>query len=196
MPPHPATHSVFAVSSTRAAQYPLNPASGCTPCRLGLLAAALGDGSVRVWAVPHPEAAAAHATPPPQQHSAPLVVSLPAVASAASAALGGSMPSVLDWLPAKPHDLLAVGGWDGSVAILRLDPSQAEAAAGANGGGGGGGGAMHGLQLLSYFHADVLPLRALRWVPPAACAASLDSLGRQLIATGGHEGALRVWDLR
>lgn len=159
-------------------------------CRLGVLAAALGDGSVRVWAVPHPQAAVAAAASG-QQQSEPLVLSLPPVAAASCAALGGSMASVVEWLPAAPHDLLAVGCWDGSVAVLRADPGQA-----AGSSGGGGGDAMHGMQLLSHFFADVLPLRALRWAPPAACAATLDSLGRHLILTGGHEGALRVWDLR
>ncbi|KAL4458983.1 hypothetical protein ABPG75_013848 [Micractinium tetrahymenae] len=169
--------------------------------RLGLLAAALGDGSIRVWAVPRPQAVAAQAAQQQQQQQGgPLVLSLPPVAAASSAALGGSMPNVVDWLSAAPHDLLAVGSWDGSVAVLRLVPGQAAPAGAGSGGGGGpadgGAGSMHGLQLLSHFSADVLPLRVLRWAPPAACAAALDSLERQLVVTGGHEGALRVWDLR
>ena len=167
---------------------------------------------MRVWAVPHPHApqvqAAAGAAP-----GQPLVLSLPPVAALASAALGGSMPSVVDWLPAAPHDLLLVGCWDGSVAVLRMAPEQPVPPAqqqqqqqqqeqqqqqqqGGPGSSGGGGAGMHGLELLAHFSADVLPLRALRWVPPAACAAAVDGLERCLFMTGGHEGVLRVWDVR
>ena len=180
--------------------------------RLGLIAAALGDGSLRVWPVPHPRALG-QLRPQGQPAGAPLVVALPPVAAASSAALGGSMPSVVEWLPAAPHDLLAVGCWDGSVALFKLSPGQprpqAQApgsggnasgsggdAGGAGGGGGGGSSSMFGLELLCQFSADALPLRTLRWLPPGACSETIDLLHRHILLTGGNEGVLRLWDLR
>ena len=170
--------------------------------RLGLLAAALGDGSMRVWAVPHPQTVARD-----QQQAGgavhPVLLTVPPVAAITSAQLGGSMPCLVDWLPAAPHDLLLVGCWDGSVALLKLTPGQQPqppAASGSGGasssGGGMGSRGMSGLQLLSHFNADLLPLRALRWMPPAACRSATDMLHRHVFLTGGHEGTLRVWDIR
>lgn len=170
--------------------------------RLGLLAAALGDGSMRVWAVPHPQTVARD-----QQQAGgavhPVLLTVPPVAAITSAQLGGSMPCLVDWLPAAPHDLLLVGCWDGSVALLKLTPGQQPqppAASGSGGasssGGGMGSRGMFGLQLLSHFNADLLPLRALRWMPPAACRSATDMLHRHVFLTGGHEGTLRVWDIR
>ncbi|EFN53310.1 hypothetical protein CHLNCDRAFT_136985 [Chlorella variabilis] len=193
-------------------------AAGCAAV-LGLVAAALGDGSVKVWPVPHPQAVQQlrpAATPAPAAD--PLVVSLPPVAACSSAALGGSLPCVVEWLPAPPHDLLAVGCWDGSLALFKLTPGQPrpqqngglqpqqqqqqhqhqQVDSGSSGGGRGssGGGGMHGLELLSHFSADALPLRAVRWVPAAACGGTIDMLHRHILLTAGHEGCLRVWDLR
>jgi len=161
---------------------------------------------LRVWPVPHPQAARARQQQQQQQQQqaeGPLVLSVPPVAFASSAALGGSMPSVVDWLPAAPHDLLAVGCWDGSVALFRLLPNQPAQpvgpAAGSSTNGTGSTSStsgMYGMELLCHYFADVLPLRALRWVPPAACQSTVDGLERYLILTGGHEGTLRLWDLR
>ena len=190
-----------------------NPASssssgGDTLPRLGLLAAALGDGSLRVWAVPHP-AAAAQLRPQgraaSEAASGLLVLSMPPVATANSAALGGSMPSVVDWLPAAPHDLLAVGCWDGSVAVFKLAPGQQQRQQQQGGGASGGSNGiasessssqLFGLELLCHFSADVLPLRSLRWLPPGPPDGTIDLLHRHILLTGGNEGVLRLWDLR
>lgn len=83
---------------------------GLAACRLGLLAAALGDGTVRVWAVPHPAAVQQQlgsGGSTGQAGQAPLV-SLEPIALLSSRQLGGSMPACIDWLPSKPHDLLLV----------------------------------------------------------------------------------------
>lgn len=83
-------------------------------CRLGLLAAALGDGTLCIWAVPHPRLVQQRYSTSAVCGSAPFnglnppVVDVPPVAVISSRDLGGSMPSVMDWLPAKPHDLLLV----------------------------------------------------------------------------------------
>ena len=88
--------------------------------RLGLLAAALGDGSLRVWSVPQPNSLRQRLTA-----DQPPVVSLQEVALLGSECLTGSLPAVVEWLPAPPHDLLLVGCWDGTVAVLRLLPAAA-----------------------------------------------------------------------
>jgi hypothetical protein len=186
--------------------------SGTLP-RLGLLAAALGDGSVQVWAVPHPGA-----VPPPAGAGAPAVVRPLPVASLVAAQLGGSLPAVVDWLPSAPFDKLLVGCWDGSVAVLRLNPSaggpaaataQAQwlAAAGAAAGAGGAAPELAaltppppppplGMDLLAHFPADTLPLRAARWAPPGAPYLTLEDPHRLTFLTAGHEGAVKVWDAR
>ena len=121
--------------------------------RLGLLAAALGDGSMRVWAVPHPQTVA--------------------------------------------RDQQQAGGAVHPVPRQQPQPPAASGSGGASSSGGGmGSRGMSGLQLLSHFNADLLPLRALRWMPPAACRSATDMLHRHVFLTGGHEGTLRVWDIR
>ncbi len=164
------------------------------PPRLGLLAAALGDGAVRVYAVPQPRAlaaaagvAAAGAAPPP-----PLLLHLAPVAALGVARLGlGALPSLVDWLPAAPHDLLLVGCWDGSVAVARLAPSAGRAP-------GPGGVAAGGAELLAHFPADTLPLRAARWAPARGGGAprAADLAHRHVFLTAGHEGSLKIWDAR
>ena len=39
-----------------------------------------------------------------------------------SGAAGGALASCVAWLPQPPHDLVAVGHWDGSCALWRLLP--------------------------------------------------------------------------
>ncbi len=40
----------------------------------------------------------------------------------AAGAVGGALASCVAWLPQPPHDLVAVGHWDGSCALWRLLP--------------------------------------------------------------------------
>ena len=91
-------------------------------CRLGLLAVALGDGTMQVLAVPHPGALATgqpRARPPEQPASGaggvptedvPAVVELRPVAAAA-VLKGSPVPSSVEWLPLEPHDRLLVRAW-------------------------------------------------------------------------------------
>ncbi len=89
--------------------------------RLGTLAAVLGSGEVQLLSVPHPDhhdrsAAAAdtedaHAPASrglPGDPCAPRFVRLRPQATAAASTVSGSLPSVVEWLPSAPHDLLLV----------------------------------------------------------------------------------------
>jgi WD40 repeat protein len=168
--------------------------------RLGLLAAALGDGTVQVWSVPQP-------------HTLPLrssmYVATPAPAAFLSSRhLSGSLPSRVDWLPDHPYDLLLIGCWDGTVAIVKLDPSCEGTTS------GGGDVAMAeaaspgsiinttratrpvGFRLLCHFPAETQPLRAAKWLPAGEGSASIDYANRFMFLTVGHEATIRVWDAR
>lgn len=166
------------------------PGQGRALPRLGLLAAALGDGTMQVWAVPQPGAVPLPAGAPA---GSPPIVSLPPVAFLSSGHLDGSLPCLVDWLPAKPYDLLLVGCKDGSVAILKLQPGQSgeELAAGAF---QEPLGPPQGLSLVTHFHAERLPLRAAKWLPPHC--PSIDLAHRHTFLTAGHDGAVRIWDAR
>lgn len=38
----------------------------------------------------------------------------------------GAVASCVAWLPRPPHDLVAVGHWDGSCALWRLQPAPSD----------------------------------------------------------------------
>jgi general transcription factor 3C polypeptide 2 len=188
---------------------------GATP-RLGLLAAALGDGTVQVWAVPRPEAVT---RPPCLAADAPSVIHPMPLAAMAPSQLGGSLPSLVDWMPTKPFDQLLVGCWDGSVVIAKLD--RAPVPPGELTGGASLGQAQHdaaqaawaeamaaggcalcppppalpsGMSLLAHFPVDTLPLRAVRWLPDVSW--SIDNAERHTFLAAGHEGVVKIWDAR
>lgn len=62
----------------------------------------------------------------PQVEGSPLQVELPAVAWLGPQAFGGSLPSVVEWLPVPPHDLLLVDPllllflWCSPLALQRI----------------------------------------------------------------------------
>jgi general transcription factor 3C polypeptide 2 len=167
--------------------------------RLGLLSAALGDGTVQVWSVPQP-----HALPPRSSTH----ISTPApVAFLSSRHLSGSLPSRVDWLPDAPHDLLLIGCWDGTVAIAKLDSTATtsestedvvmmDAAS--------PGSIINttratrpvGLRLLCHFPAETQPLRAAKWLPAGEGSGSIDFANRFMFLTVGHEATIRIWDVR
>jgi hypothetical protein len=173
---------------------PSSSSAGELP-RLGLLGAALGDGSVRVWAVPQPRSLrSALGAPPPSGD--PLLAAMRPVAHLHAGCLGTALPSLLDWLPAPPHDLLLIGHWDGSVAVMRLTPSQQQQAQHGTPGEPSSSGGVEGMELLLHFPAEVLPIRALKWMPAPLGAPTLDQAARHLFLTAGHEGTVKIWDGR
>lgn len=186
---------------TRAATDMEAPALGAVPpSRLGLLAAALGDGSLRVWAVPHPRLISRRReTQGPsggqqqqqQQQQQHIAFPLP-IAHLSSRHLSGSMPSRVDWLPEPPHDLLLIGCWDGSVAVAKLQPGSGQR----DGGVSDADAPPLGMHVLLHFPADTQPLRAVRWLPAGIGTRSIDFAHRYLFLTAGHEGSVKIWDSR
>lgn len=177
--------------------------------RLGLLAAALGDGSVRVWAVPQPAALreALGAQAPPLEE--PLVISLPPVVILRSSHINGSLPCVLDWLPAFPNDLLVVGCWNGHAAVVKLlptsnqqnrglqSPSRSPTNGSTSSSHGGQKNVPLGCEIISFFPADSVPLRAIKWLPAEiGTMEGVSQVHRSTFATVGHEGAIKIWDTR
>uniref|UniRef100_A0A8C5CFY7 General transcription factor IIIC, polypeptide 2, beta n=1 Tax=Gadus morhua TaxID=8049 RepID=A0A8C5CFY7_GADMO len=130
--------------------------------RLGLLAVAVSTGVVSIYSLPHPQALCSpwsSGTPP--------------------GPTGGGQVLSMDWLPEKPHNIMAIGFYDGTVglwdlsscsSLLRVcDPS-------------------NGLTLLPYrcFVAHDNAVRALCFCPASS----------QVMATGGNDRMVKLWDLK
>lgn len=166
-----------------------------TDDRLGLLASALGDGSVCVWSVPHPRGWLHMAERENMLHGRPK----PA-AWFCSKHLDSSLPSTVQWLPGEPYDLLLVGCWDGYVCIAKMIDKQEEIGKSNVDGWKNAGSSLpspHNIEFLYYFPTDQLPLRAASWMPNIPkLQAPFDSSNRYMFSTVGHEGALTIWDAR
>ena len=200
-----------------------SPACPLPPPFLGVLAAALGDGSVVVWAVPVPPAPTKTTTPstagkkrkgpageggaPPPSPRQPPILDLPPAAAGRC-----GLPSCLEWCPAPPLDLLAAACWDGSAVLWRIGewgasgggggapPAEAPPRPWSRGGGGGGGGCQptppfsYGLSPLLRVQAGASPLRAIAWPPPPLRTAYPGSPPLTPFATAGHAADLCVWE--
>ena len=65
--------------------------------------------------------------------------------------------------------MLQVGFWDGTVAVIRLQPSDAAAAVELSDQTQGASQDVpqqHGMVVLSHFQVEPLPIRAVAWCPP------------------------------
>ena len=142
--------------------------------RLGCLAGALGDGSVRIWALPSTTCFGSGTVEWPQRGEPEPIVCFQ------HSDVDHSLPSSVDWLPYEPHDLLLVGYWDGCVSIVKLCED-----------------ANPHAEVLQYFPANVLPLRSVKWLPSLpSFGSSPDSAHRFSFCVAGHEGSVTVWDAR
>lgn len=163
---------------------------------IGVLAAALGDGSVEVYCVPNPEevlgcsalrqggqnghANGECALPVSSSVSAsnePLVVALKPVVSIAGESMNCSIVSSIDWLPSFPNDLLLLGCWDGHVSIWQLPQCDG-----------------HSPQQLAYHRCEYLAIRRAVWLRTTSPPSAADSSHRNLFCTAGHSGKLVIWD--
>lgn len=155
--------------------------------RLGMLAAVLGDGSVSIWAIPDVYHLGA---------DLPITCKAPPVASFSSHHIDNSIPCTIDWLPHGPYDLLLVGYMDGCISIIQLkddDSMDVDSYAEAD----DENRQMLNAELVQYFPAEVLPIRAAKWFPPVEFSDSCpDRAERSMFSTVGHEGSIYVWDAR
>jgi hypothetical protein len=152
-----------------------------TEKRLGLVAGALGDGSVCIWSVPRiPDMIDTDVTG----------LCVDPVATLGPDHVDGSIPCTIDWLPHAPYDLLLVGYQDGYVSIVKL---------------------MDGAQLkvIQYFPSDSLTLTSSLWFPSMSrsdrnadddmdidTTNSYTNTERHAFVTCGHESVVTVWDSR
>ncbi|XP_028928174.1 general transcription factor 3C polypeptide 2 isoform X2 [Ornithorhynchus anatinus] len=91
--------------------------------RLGLLALACSDGKVLLLSLPHPEALLARRPPDASKHA---IYKVQCVAHLQVGSVQAGGPSEcgqcfsLAWMPSQPHQHLAAGFYDGTVAIWNL----------------------------------------------------------------------------
>ncbi|KAJ8270663.1 hypothetical protein GJAV_G00117770 [Gymnothorax javanicus] len=155
--------------------------------RLGLLAAALSSGKIVVYSLPHRDALMALGKSRDEGGvcQAPLICQVQRVAvlkvgsiQAGEAAHTGQC-FCLDWMPVKPHNTLAAGFFDGSVALWNLNTKSALQRVRA----------PNGSVTLYPYHSFIAHdhiIQSLAW-----CRASSDFL-----ATAGGDRKLKFWDLK
>ena len=153
--------------------------------RLGLVAGALGDGSVCIWSVPRI---------PDMVDSDVTSLCVDPVATLGPDHVDGSIPCTIDWLPHVPYDLLLVGYQDGYVSIVKLMD---------------GGAKQQRLKVIQYFPSDSLTLTSSLWFPAISRSGryandimDIDTTNcftnteRHAFVTCGHESVVTVWDSR
>ncbi|KAM9840071.1 general transcription factor 3C polypeptide 2 [Aulostomus maculatus] len=158
--------------------------------RLGLLAVATSTGVVTIYSLPHPDALhASHRRPgsgeagwSPGVYKAEGVLTLKLGSLKSPRHEQSGQVLSMDWLPEKPHNVIAVGFYDGVVglwdlstksALLRVRESHES---------------PESLSLLPYrcFLAHGHAVRALAFCPA----------NRYLLVTAGEDRYMKTWDLR
>ncbi|XP_035280129.1 general transcription factor 3C polypeptide 2 [Anguilla anguilla] len=155
--------------------------------RLGLLAAAFSSGKIAVFSLPHRDALAAArksrakggVSQSPLICQVQTVVVLKVGSIQAGDALHTGQCFCLDWLPVKPHNIVAAGFYDGSVALWNLNTKSLLQRVRA----------PDGSVTLYPYHSFISHDHIVRTI--AWCRASSDFL-----ATAGDDRKLKFWDLR
>ncbi|XP_051501296.1 general transcription factor 3C polypeptide 2-like [Myxocyprinus asiaticus] len=153
--------------------------------RLGLLAAAFSNGTIRVYSLPHPEALTAHHLTKGGPSQALLicrvkpVLTLKMGSSQADHKGQSGMCFAMDWLYVKPHNLLAAGFYDGVVGLWDLASKSPLLKVKSSDG-------FFFLYPYHCFLAHDESIRTLCW-----CRASSN-----LLVTVGDDRMAKMWDLR
>ncbi|XP_030628070.1 general transcription factor 3C polypeptide 2 [Chanos chanos] len=155
--------------------------------RLGLLATAFSNGTISIFSLPHPEALRAHRTgrsrgemsPEPPICQVKCVVKLKLGSLQAEQDSQSGQCFALDWLPVKPHNILAAGFYDGMVALWDLTTKSLLQRVRA---------LDQGVTLFPYhcFIAHDNLVRSLSW-----CKASGD-----LLVTAGEDRTAKIWNVK
>ncbi|KAI9547328.1 hypothetical protein NQZ68_018552 [Dissostichus eleginoides] len=155
--------------------------------RLGLLAVATSTGVVTIYSLPHPEALLSNNQ---QEDSGKDGEQLPVYKAEGVLTLKlGSFKAprhersgqvlCMDWLPEKPHNIIAIGFYDGTVGLWDLNTKSA---------------------LLRVRQPDkslsLLPYRCFLAHDHAVRALAFCPASRHLLVSAGEDRYLKTWDLR
>ncbi|XP_071323756.1 general transcription factor 3C polypeptide 2 isoform X2 [Trachinotus anak] len=155
--------------------------------RLGLLAVATSTGVVTIYSLPHPDALHSNNRLPDsgkasQQlpiYQAKGVLTLKLGAFKASHQEQSGQVLSMDWLPEKPHNIMAIGFYDGIVGFWDLSAKSA---------------------LLRVRESDgsltLLPYRCLLAHDHGVRALAFCPASRHLLVTAGEDRYVKTWDLR
>ncbi|XP_033505045.1 general transcription factor 3C polypeptide 2 [Epinephelus lanceolatus] len=155
--------------------------------RLGLLAVAASSGVVTIYSLPHPDAlhsnkmtansGTASEQLPIYQAEGVLTLKLGALKALRHERSGQVLS--MDWLPEKPHNIMAIGFYDGVVGLWDLCTKSA---------------------LLrvreSSMSLSLLPYRCLLAHDHAVRALAFCPASRYLLVTAGEDRYIKTWDLR
>ncbi|XP_037541591.1 general transcription factor 3C polypeptide 2 [Nematolebias whitei] len=155
--------------------------------RLGLLAVAASSGVVTIYSLPHPEALLSNKKPLNSEKD-PEKLPIYKVRGVVTLKLGsikapreGRSGQVLtmDWLPQKPHNIMAIGFYDGVVGLWDLSTKSA---------------------LLRVRESDrsltLLPYRCILAHNHSVRALAFCPASRHLLTTAGDDRYVKMWDLR
>ena len=135
---------------------------------LGLLAAALGNGEVCIYCCSQGERK-------PKGKGEPQLAARRVVQST-DLQRRKAVPASIAWHPQEPHDKVLVGCWEGSVALFEIG--------------------LDAMTLVSFFSADVFPLRRVCWVrDPSKTQKASRHATCELYATAGESANLRIWNM-
>ncbi|XP_030578251.1 general transcription factor 3C polypeptide 2 isoform X2 [Archocentrus centrarchus] len=155
--------------------------------RLGLLAVATSTGVVTIYSMPHPDALRSSITlansgkdiETPQIYKAKGVVTLKLGAFRAPRNEMSGLVLSMDWAPEKPHNIMAIGFYDGVVGLWDLTTSSA---------------------LLRVREPDrslsLLPYRCIPAHSNGVRALAFCPASRHLLVTAGDDRFVKRWDLR
>ncbi|XP_074471258.1 general transcription factor 3C polypeptide 2 isoform X2 [Sebastes fasciatus] len=154
--------------------------------RLGLLAVATSSGVVTIYSLPHPDALLSTYQPSTSGeageqlpvYQAEGVVTLKLGSLRAPRHEGSGQVLSMDWSPEKPHNILAVGFYDGVVGLWNLSTTSAL------------------LRVRESPSLSLLPYRCLLAHDNAVRALAFCPASRYLLVTAGEDRYVKTWDLR